>query len=135
MELKRKGSPPSIKGSPENFTGDGRIDALFQSPGSRRVQWASVTCEPGARTAWHTHPCDQTLAVIAGLGWTQFWGEPKFEIRPGDVVACPPGKKQWHGASERTAMTQIAIQESLNGKNADWLENVTDEQYFAGFGA
>jgi len=122
MALKRKGSQPLIKGSPENFTGDGRIDALFQSPGPAEFIGASVTFEPGARTAWHTHPCDQTLVVIAGLGWTQCCGEPKFGIRPGDVVACPPGKKQWHGATERTAMTHIAIQESLNGKNADWLE-------------
>jgi quercetin dioxygenase-like cupin family protein len=132
MELKRNGSEPSVKGSPENFTGDVRIDMLFQSPGPARFNGASVTFEPGARTNWHTHPCGQTLIVTAGLGWTHCWGEPKVEIRPGDVVTCPPGKKHWHGATDKTAMTHIAIQEWLDGKNVDWLEKVADEQYLAG---
>jgi quercetin dioxygenase-like cupin family protein len=129
MELKRNGSQASLKGSPENFTGNVRIDPLFQSLGPATFGGASVTFEPGARSAWHTHPCGQTLVVTAGLGWTQCWGEPKVEIRPGDVVTCPPGKKHWHGATDRTAMTHIAIQESVNGKAVDRLEQVTDEQY------
>jgi len=129
VELKRNGSQASLKGSPENFTGNVRIDLLFQSPGPATFGGVSVTFEPGARSAWHTHPCGQTLIVTAGLGWTQCWGEPKVEIRPGDVVSCPSGKKHWHGATDKTAMTHIAIQESLNGKAVDWLEHVTDEQY------
>ncbi len=132
MELKRNGSQPSIKGPTENFTGDVRIDPLFQAPGDGRFGGAAVTFEPGARSAWHTHPFGQTLIVTAGLGWTQCWGEPKEEIRPGDVVTCPPGKKHWHGATLTSAMTHIAIQESLNGKNVEWLEKVTDEQYLSG---
>lgn len=135
MELKRNGSQPSIKGSLENFTGDVRIEPLFQSPGPAEFNGASVTFGPGARTNWHTHPCGQILLVIAGLGWTQCWGEPKFEIRPGDIVTCPPGKKHWHGATDKTAMTHIAIQEWLNGKSVDWLEKVIDQQYVAGLGA
>ena len=129
MEITRNGSQPAMAGSPENFTGNVRIDPLFQSPGAARFGGASVTFEPSARTAWHTHPCGQTLIVTSGLGWTQCWGELKQEIRPGDVVTCPPGKKHWHGATPTTAMTHIAIQESLNGKPVDWLEKVTDEQY------
>jgi quercetin dioxygenase-like cupin family protein len=131
MSIKRNGSQPSIAGPPENFTGRVRIDPLFQAPGDGRFGGAAVTFEPGARSAWHTHPCGQTLIVTAGLGWTQCWGEPKQEIRPGDVVTCPPGKKHWHGATLTTAMTHIAIQESLNGKNVDWLEKVTEQQYLA----
>jgi quercetin dioxygenase-like cupin family protein len=129
MDIKRNGSQPSIKGPPDNFTGSVRIDPLFQAPGTGKFGGAAVTFEPGARSAWHTHPCGQTLIVIAGLGWTQCWGEPKEEIRPGDVITCPPGKKHWHGATLNTAMTHIAIQESLNGKNVEWLEKVTDQQY------
>ncbi len=132
MELRRNGSQASAKGAPENFTGHVRIDPLFRSPGPADFAGASVTFEPGARSAWHTHPCGQTLIVTAGLGWTQCWGEAKVEIRPGDVVTCPPGKKHWHGATDKTALTHIAIQESLNGKNVEWLEQVTDEQYLGG---
>jgi quercetin dioxygenase-like cupin family protein len=129
MDIKRKGSQPPIKGSPDTFTGDVRIEPLFQSPGPAQFGGASVTFEPGARSAWHTHPCGQTLIVTAGLGWTQCWGELKVEIHPGDVVTCPPGKKHWHGATDKTTMTHIAIQESKDGKNVEWLEKVTDEQY------
>jgi len=106
-----------------------RIDPLFQSPGPAPVSGALVTFEPGARSAWHTHPCRQTLIVTSGLGWTQCWGEPKQEICPGDVVTCPPGKKHWHGASATTAMSHIAIQESKDGNAVEWLEKVSDEQY------
>jgi quercetin dioxygenase-like cupin family protein len=129
MELKRSGTQPSSKGAPETFTGNVRIDPLFQSPGPAQFSGAYVTFEPGARSAWHTHPCGQTLIVTAGFGWTQCWGEPKVEIRPGDVVTCPPGKKHWHGATDKTAMTHIAIQEARDGKVVEWLEKVSDEQY------
>lgn len=129
MELKRNGSRPAIAGPKENFTGSVRVDPLFQSPGPASFSGASVTFEPGARSNWHTHPCGQTLIVTAGLGWTQCWGEEKVEIRPGDVVSCPPDKKHWHGATDTTAVTHIAIQESKGGKNVDWMERVTDEQY------
>lgn len=131
MELKRNGSQPSTRGSPDTFTGTVRIDPLFQSPGPAQFSGASVTFEPGARSAWHTHPCGQTLIVTAGLGWTQCWGEPKVEIRPGDVITCPPGKKHWHGATPNTSMTHIAIQEAKDGKVIDWLEKVSDEQYLS----
>jgi quercetin dioxygenase-like cupin family protein len=125
MKIKRNGSQPSAKGSAEYFTGTVRIDPLFEASEPARVRGASVTFEPGARSAWHTHPLGQTLIVTAGLGW----GEPKEEIRPGDVISCPPGKKHWHGATSTTAMTHIAIQEALNGKVVDWMEKVTNEQY------
>ncbi|HLY64257.1 MAG TPA: cupin domain-containing protein [Chloroflexota bacterium] len=131
MEIKRNGSRPSTTGSAEHFTGAVRIDPLFEAPAPARVRGASVTFEPGARSAWHTHPLGQALIVTSGLGWTQCWGEPKQEIRPGDVILCPPGKKHWHGATPSTAMTHIAIQEALNGKVVDWLEKVSDEQYLA----
>jgi quercetin dioxygenase-like cupin family protein len=131
MQIKRNGSQPSGKGPAEYFTGAVRIDPLFEAPEPARVRGASVTFEPGARTAWHTHPLGQTLIVTAGCGWTQCWGEPKEEIRPGDVISCPPGKKHWHGATPTTAMTHIAIQEALNGKVVDWMEKVSDEQYLA----
>ncbi len=129
MELKRNGSQPSTKGRAETFTGNVRIDPLFQSPGPATFSGALVTFEPGAHSAWHTHPCGQTLIVISGLGWTQCWGEAKVEIRPGDVITCPANKKHWHGATDKTAMSHMAIQESLNGKAVEWLEKVTDEQY------
>jgi quercetin dioxygenase-like cupin family protein len=131
MEIKRNGSQPSAKGPAEYFTGTVRIDPLFEAPAPARVRGASVTFEPGARSAWHTHPLGQALIVTFGRGWTQCWGEPKEEIRPGDVILCPPGKKHWHGATPTTAMTHIAIQEALNGKVVDWLEKVSDEQYLA----
>ena len=111
MEIKRNGSQPSGKGPAEYFTGTVRIDPLFQAPDPARVRGASVTFEPGARTAWHTHPLGQTLIVTSGLGWAQRWGGPIEEIRPGDVIWFPPGEKHWHGATPTTAMTHIAIQE------------------------
>ncbi len=129
MEVKRSGSQPSGKGPAEYFTGAVRIDPLFQAPEPARVFCASVTFEPGARTAWHTHPLGQTLIVTFGLGWVQRWGGPIEEIRPGDVAWIPPGEKHWHGATATTAMTHIAIVEALDGKTADWMEHVSDEQY------
>jgi quercetin dioxygenase-like cupin family protein len=132
MEIKRSGSQPSGKGSSDHFTGAVRFDPLFQAPDPARVYCVSVTFEPGSRTAWHTHPLGQTLIVTAGCGLVQSWGGPVEKIRPGDVVWCPPGEKHWHGATATTAMTHIAVLEHLNGKNVDWLEKVTDEQYEAG---
>jgi quercetin dioxygenase-like cupin family protein len=129
MDIKRNGSRPSAKGSPDWFTGSVRVDPLFQAPDPARVGGGQVTFEPGARTAWHTHPLGQTLIITAGLGWVQRDGGQVEEVRPGDVVWFPPGLRHWHGASPTTAMTHIAIQESLNGKNVDWLEKVSDEQY------
>jgi len=131
MDVKRSGSQPSGKGSVEWFTGTVRIDPLFQAPNPARVAGASVTFEPGARTAWHTHPLGQTLIVTAGAGRAQRWGGPIEEIRPGDVIWIPPGEKHWHGASATTAMTHIAVHEQLDGKTVDWLEQVSDEQYAA----
>ncbi|MGI8468590.1 MAG: (R)-mandelonitrile lyase [Pyrinomonadaceae bacterium] len=129
MEIKKNGTQPSAKGQDDYFTGTVRIDPLFEAPAPARVSGASVTFEPGARSAWHTHPLGQTLIVTSGCGWVQSEGKPKVEIRPGDVVSCPPNEKHWHGATTTTAMTHIAIQESLNGKNVEWLEKVSDEQY------
>jgi quercetin dioxygenase-like cupin family protein len=129
MEIRRIGTQASSKGPSDWFTGTVRIDPLFQAPAPARVQGASVTFEPGARTAWHTHPLGQTLIVTAGCGWAQRNGEPIEEIRPGDVVWFPPGEKHWHGATPTTAMTHIAIQEQLNGKAVDWMEKVSEEQY------
>ncbi len=132
MDIKSSGSQPSGKGPAEWFTGTVRIDPLFQAPDPARVAGAAVTFEPGARTAWHTHPLGQTLIVTAGSGRAQYWGGPVEEIRPGDVVWIPPGEKHWHGATPTTAMTHIAIQEQLNGKAVDWMEKVSDAQYQAG---
>ena len=132
MEIKRAGSRPSGKGPADWFTGVVRIDPVIQAPEPARVQSATVTFEPGARTAWHTHPLGQTLIVTAGFGWVQRLDGPVEEIRPGDVVWFAPNEKHWHGATATTAMTHIAIQESLNGSPVDWLEHVTDEQYGAG---
>jgi quercetin dioxygenase-like cupin family protein len=129
MEIKRNGSQPSGNGPAEYFTGAVRIDPLFAAPEPARARGASVTFEPGARTAWHTHPLGQTLIVTAGLGRVQYWGGPVQEIRPGDVIWFSPGEKHWHGASPATSMTHMAIQESLDGKVVDWLEKVSDEQY------
>jgi quercetin dioxygenase-like cupin family protein len=129
MEIKRSGSRPSGEGPADYFTGAVRVDPLFEAPDPARVRCASVTFEPGARTAWHTHPLGQTLVVIAGAGWAQRWGGPVVDIRPGDVVWFPPGEKHWHGATPKTAMTHIAIQEALNGHAVDWMEDVSDEQY------
>ena len=119
----------SVKGPEDWFTGSVRIDPLFQKKDATRAAGASVTFEPGARTAWHTHPAGQTLIVTSGLGWVQREGGPIEEIRPGDVVWFAPGEKHWHGASPGKAMSHIAIQEELDGKVVDWMEKVTDEQY------
>ena len=129
MDIKRNGSQPSAKGQAEYFTGNVRIDPLSQAPAPARVSIASVTFEPGARTAWHSHPLGQTLFVTAGSGWVQNWDGPIQEIRPGDVVWSPPGEKHWHGAASTTAMSHISIVEQLDGKAADWMEQVSDEQY------
>ncbi len=129
MEIKRNGSQPSGKGPAEYFTGSVRIDPLFNPPDPARVAMALVTFEPGARTAWHTHPLGQTLIVTTGYGWVQREGGPIEEIRQGDVVWFAPGEKHWHGATATTAMSHIAIQEKLNGSPVDWMEQVTDEQY------
>ena len=132
MEIKRNGSQPSGKGPAERFTGNVRIDPLHQADAPARVSVASVTFEPGARTAWHSHPLGQTLVVTAGNGRVQNWDGPIQEIRPGDVVWSAPGEKHWHGAAPTTAMTHISIVEQLDGKGADWMEHVSDEQYLAG---
>ena len=127
MEIKRSGSQPSGKGPAEYFTGTVRVDPLFNPPPPARAFGASVTFEPGARTAWHTHPLGQTLIVKVGCGRARPWRGPIEEIRPGDVVWIPPGEKHWHGATPTTAMTHIAIQEQLDGKAVDWMEQVSDE--------
>ena len=129
MVIKQSNAQPSGKGPADWFTGTVRIDPLFDAPEPARVSGARVTFEPGARTAWHTHPLGQTLIVTAGFGRAQRSGGPVEEIRPGDVVWFPAGEKHWHGASPTTALTHIAIQEQLDGKVVDWMEHVTDEQY------
>ncbi len=131
MEIKRAGSQASTKGPSDYFTGTVRVDPLFQAPAPGRVAGAAVTFEPGARTAWHTHPLGQTLVVTAGFGRVQRWGGPIEEIRPGDVVYFLPGEKHWHGSSPSTALTHIAVQEQLDGKFVEWLEHVSDDQYAA----
>jgi quercetin dioxygenase-like cupin family protein len=132
MEIKRNGSRPSGTGPAEYFTGAVRVDPLFDAPDPARVRGAHVTFEPGARTAWHTHPLGQTLIVTSGLGWVQREGGQIEEIRPGDVVWFAPGEKHWHGASANTAMSHIAIQEALNGSPVTWLERVSEAQYQLG---
>jgi len=129
VEIKRVGSQPSGKGSADYFTGAVRIDPLVSAPAPARVVAAAVTFEPGARTAWHTHPLGQNLIVIAGSGWTQRWGGPVEEIKPGDVIWIPPGEKHWHGATSAMGMTHIAMQEQIDGKAVEWLEQVSEEQY------
>jgi quercetin dioxygenase-like cupin family protein len=129
MQIKRSGSQPSVKGPADWFTGTVRIDPLFPATAPARAAGNAVTFEPGARTAWHTHPLGQVLFVTAGCGRVQRWGGSIEEIRPGDVVWFEPEEKHWHGAAPTTAMTHIAIQEQLNGKAVDWLEQVTDQQY------
>jgi quercetin dioxygenase-like cupin family protein len=131
VEIKRSGTQPSSKGTADYFTGTVRVDPLFNPPAPARAFGVSVTFEPGARTAWHSHPLGQTLIVTAGCGWAQRWGGPVEEIRPGDVIWFPPGEKHWHGATATTAMTHIAIQEQFDGRAADWMEQVSDEQYKA----
>ena len=132
MEIKRVGSQQTSKGPTEWFSGSVRIQPLFEAPEPARVRAASVTFEPGARTAWHTHPFGQTLIVTSGLGWVQREGGSIEEIRPGDVVWFGPNEKHWHGATPTTAMTHIAIQEALDGKVVDWMEKVSDEEYLSG---
>ena len=129
MEIKKIGSLPSKPGPAEYFTGTVRLDSPFQADEPARVGGATVTFEPGARTAWHTHPLGQTLMVVSGCGWAQREGGSKEEIHPGDIVWFSPGEKHWHGATPTTAMTHIAIAEKLDGKAVDWLEKVSDEQY------
>ena len=129
MEINRSGSQPSGKGIEEYFTGSVRIDPLFNPPDPARVAMALVTFEPGARTAWHTHPLGQTLIITSGSGWIQHEGHPIEDIHQGDVVWIAPGEKHWHGATPTTAMSHIAIQEKQKGSPADWLEHVTDDQY------
>jgi quercetin dioxygenase-like cupin family protein len=132
--IQRNGSLPSSRGPASNFTGNVRIDSPFGALAPGRAGGAIVTFEPGARTAWHTHPLGQTLIVTSGLGWTQCDGGPIEEIRPGDIVSCPPNTRHWHGATATTSVTHIAIAEALDGKVVDWLEQVTDEQYLARIG-
>jgi quercetin dioxygenase-like cupin family protein len=129
MKITRVGSQPSGKGPTDWFTGTVRVDPLFQAPDPALVSGACVTFEPGARTAWHTHPLGQTLIVVSGAGWVQRNGGPVEDIRPGDVVWFEPGEKHWHGATATTAMSHVAIQEKQDGKVVDWMEHVTDEQY------
>ena len=129
MEIKRSGSQPSGKGPADWFTGMVRIDPLFQATGPARAAGNAVTFEPGARTAWHTHPLGQVLIVTTGCGRAQREGGPIEEIRPGDVVVFAPSEKHWHGAAPTSAMTHIAIQEALDGKAVEWMEKVTEEQY------
>lgn len=129
MEIKQCGSQASYSGPADWFTGTVRVDPLFQANDAARASGGSVTFEPGARTAWHTHPRGQTLVVTAGRGHVQLWGGPIQEIKPGDVVWIAPGEKHWHGAAPTTSMTHIAIQEQEDGKVVDWLEQVSNEQY------
>ena len=129
IKITRSGSQPSGPGPADYFTGSVRVDPLFDASAPSRVSGASVTFEPGARTAWHTHPLGQTLIVTAGAGWVRQWEGPVQEIRAGDVVWIPPGQKHWHGATATTGMTHIAINEYLDGKNVEWMEKVTDEPY------
>jgi quercetin dioxygenase-like cupin family protein len=129
MNIQRAGSQPSTKGPADWFTGTVRIDSPFHGTEPARVAGAFVSFEPGARTAWHTHPLGQTLLVTSGCGRVQRWGGPVEEIRPGDIVCFPPGEKHWHGATPTTAMTHIAIQEQLDGKAVNWMEQVTDKEY------
>jgi quercetin dioxygenase-like cupin family protein len=135
MQITRNGSQASRRGPAEWFTGTVRIDPLFQAPEPARVGGGHVTFEPGARTAWHTHPLGQTLIITSGLGWVQREGAPIEEVPPGDIVWFPPSLKHWHGATLTTAMTHIAVHESFDGKAVDWLEHVSDEQYRAGTNA
>ena len=129
MEITRNGSRPSSKGSADYFTGSVRVDPLFEAPAPAHVRGALVTFEPGARTAWHTHPLGQTLIVTSGSGWVRREGGPVEEIRPGDVVWFAPGEKHWHGATATTGMSHIALQEALDGQVVQWMEQVSDEQY------
>jgi len=132
MKITRNGAKPSARGPAEYFTGSVRIDSFFQAEDPARSGGAIVTFEPGARTAWHTHPLGQTLIVTTGVGWTQCEGGPRTEIRAGDVVWCPCQRRHWHGATKTSAMSHVAITEMLDGKNVEWMEHVSDEQYLSG---
>jgi quercetin dioxygenase-like cupin family protein len=131
MKLIRNGSIPAARGPEEYFTGNVRVEMPFKGEGDANISGATVTFEPGARTAWHTHPMGQVLIVTSGKGWTQCEGEAIVEINAGDVVICPPGHKHWHGATLTTSMTHIAVVETVNGVSVAWMEKVTDEQYLA----
>jgi quercetin dioxygenase-like cupin family protein len=129
IEVTPNGSRPSARGSAQNFTGFVVIDPLFGATGHTRVTGGHVTFEPGARTAWHSHPAGQTLIVTSGTGWVQDWGGERREIKPGDVIWIPPGVKHWHGATATKGMSHIAVQEMVDGSNVDWMEQVSDQQY------
>ena len=129
MQIRRAGSQPSVKGPADYFSGTVRVDPMFPATAPSRVNASHVTFEPGSRSNWHTHPLGQTLVITSGFGWVQREGGPIEEVRPGDIIWFPPGLKHWHGATPATALTHIAIQEALDGKNVDWLEKVSDEQY------
>lgn len=131
QQISRVGSQASMPGPAANFTGRARVDPLFPADAAIAASAAYVTFEPGSRSAWHTHPAGQRLLVVHGVGLTQEWGKPVQEIRPGDVVVCPPGIKHWHGAAAATAMTHLAITGTVDGRSVEWLEKVTDEQYDA----
>ncbi len=131
QQIARAGTQASVTGPAENFTGQVRVDPLFPSDAYINASAAYVTFEPGARSAWHTHPAGQRLVVMSGLGLTQEWGKPVQEIRPGDVIVCPPGVKHWHGAAPTTAMTHLTITGAVDGKNVVWMEKVSDDQYNA----
>ncbi len=132
MQITRHGARPTMQGPAEWFTGKVTLEPYLTAPAPARVACASVTFEPGARTAWHTHPLGQTLICTAGRGWTQCEGEPIVEFVAGDVIWCPPNHRHWHGATPNSSMTHIAIQEALDGKFVEWMEHVTDAQYLAG---
>ena len=129
MKINRVGSQPSAKASADSFSGGVRRDWLFMAPEPAHLSSSCVTFEPGGRTAWHTHPLGQALFIVSGCGWVQIWGQPKQDVRPGDVVWFEPGEKHWHGATGTTAMTHISVAESLDGKAVDWMEHVTDTQF------
>jgi quercetin dioxygenase-like cupin family protein len=129
QQITRAGSQPSVAGPAANFTGQVRVDMIWPADDGINASGALVTFEPGARSAWHTHPAGQRLVVVSGLGLIQEWGKPIQEIRPGDVVWCPPGIKHWHGASPKTAMSHLAVTGTVNGKNVEWMEKVSDDQY------
>ena len=131
QQISRAGSQPSVAGPAAYFTGQGRIDPFWPADKNINASGGLVTFEPGARSVWHTHPAGQRLVVVSGVGLTQEWGKPIQEIRPGDVVWCPPGVKHWHGAAPATAMIHLAVTGTVDGKNVTWMEKVTDEQYNA----
>lgn len=129
MEIKPSGSQPAVRGDPSNFTGVAIVTPLFAPSAHSRSSGGQVMFEPGARSAWHTHPAGQVLVITAGVGWVQEWDGPKHEVRPGDVIVTPPGVKHWHGATATSLMSHIALQDVVDGRNVDWMEKVSDEQY------